>query len=229
MPWPYGRQRPRSGVGRPAIGPEELADEARLADARVADDRDDRAASASTTALSKRRPQASHLGVPPDHRAGIGASALRQPRTAQQSPGWHAFGLALELERLDRLDLDGRPHELVGELADEDLVGRRGLLQAGGGVDRVAGDEALTGAGVAGHDLAGVHADAHGELDAPAALELLVRGCASAARMPSAARTARRASSSWTVGNPKTAMMASPMNFSMVPPCASSSTRMASK
>ena len=38
------------------------------------------------------------------------------------------------------------------------------------------------------------------------------------ARMLAAARTARSASSSWTVGSPKTAMMASPMNFSMVPP-----------
>ena len=47
--------------------------------------------------------------------------------------------------------------------------------------------------------------------------------------MPTAARTARRASSSWTTGSPKTAMIASPMNFSMVPPWSSSSVRIAAK
>jgi hypothetical protein len=36
--------------------------------------------------------------------------------------------------------------------------------------------------------------------------------------MPAAALVARRASSSWTVGMPKTAMTASPANFSTVPP-----------
>ena len=39
-----------------------------------------------------------------------------------------------------------------------------------------------------------------------------------AAPISSAARTARSASSSWTPGIPKTAMTASPMNFSTVPP-----------
>jgi len=37
-------------------------------------------------------------------------------------------------------------------------------------------------------------------------------------RISAAARTARRASSSWTAGTPKTAITASPMNFSTVPP-----------
>jgi hypothetical protein len=40
-------------------------------------------------------------------------------------------------------------------------------------------------------------------------------------RSSAAARTARRASSSCTVGTPKTAITASPMNFSTVPPCRS--------
>ena len=43
-------------------------------------------------------------------------------------------------------------------------------------------------------------------------------------RISAAARTARRASSSWTVGTPKAAITASPMNFSAVPPCRSSTT-----
>ncbi len=44
-----------------------------------------------------------------------------------------------------------------------------------------------------------------------------------------AARTARSASSSWIAGRPKTAMIASPMYFSTVPPCASSTVRISSK
>ena len=45
----------------------------------------------------------------------------------------------------------------------------------------------------------------------------------------SAARTARIASSSWAVGTPKTAMTASPMNFSTVPPSRVISSLMAAK
>ncbi len=48
-------------------------------------------------------------------------------------------------------------------------------------------------------------------------------------RMPSAARTALSASSSWRDGIPNTAMTASPMNFSTVPPWSSISARIASK
>ena len=44
---------------------------------------------------------------------------------------------------------------------------------------------------------------------------------ATASRISIAARTARRASSSWTCGRPKTAIAASPMNFSTEPPCRS--------
>jgi len=44
-------------------------------------------------------------------------------------------------------------------------------------------------------------------------------------RIASAARTARSGSSSWETGAPKTAITASPMNFSTVPPCRSSSAR----
>ncbi len=51
----------------------------------------------------------------------------------------------------------------------------------------------------------------------------------SAACIPAAARTARSASSSWSRGRPKTAITASPMNFSITPPWRSSSARIASK
>ncbi len=47
--------------------------------------------------------------------------------------------------------------------------------------------------------------------------------------MSSAARTARNASSSCSTGTPNTAMTASPMNFSTVPPWRSTAVRIASK
>ena len=49
-----------------------------------------------------------------------------------------------------------------------------------------------------------------------------------AARISHAARTARRASSSWETGTPKTAITASPMNFSTVPPWRSRIVRISS-
>ena len=52
---------------------------------------------------------------------------------------------------------------------------------------------------------------------------------ASRARMRRAARSALAGSSSCTRGTPKAAMIASPMNFSTVPPSASISARMAAK
>ncbi len=47
--------------------------------------------------------------------------------------------------------------------------------------------------------------------------------------MPTAARTARSASSSCERGSPNTAMMASPMYFSILPPCRSISADIAAK
>ena len=58
------------------------------------------------------------------------------------------------------------------------------------------------------HHLAGVHAD-------PAAMP----SSGSASRISTAARHARSASSSCATGTPNTAITASPMNFSTVPPC----------
>ena len=60
-------------------------------------------------------------------------------------------------------------------------------------------------------------------------------GCCSSPRLGTAveisiaARTARSASSSWAVGAPQTAITASPMNFSTVPPCRSMTSRAMSK
>ena len=63
--------------------------------------------------------------------------------------------------------------------------------------------------------LAGVDPDPH--------LELLAAHRVTQERIASAARTARSGSSSCATGAPNTAITASPMNFSTVPPCRSSS------
>ena len=89
--------------------------------------------------------------------------------------GRDRLGLALEVERGDGLDLDRVLDESVGRLAEEDLAGLGRLLEPGGDVHRVARDEPLAGARVAGHDLARVHADPSGEADAVIALELVVQ------------------------------------------------------
>ena len=101
------------------------------------------------------------------------------------------------------LDLDGVADEPVGEVADQDVARGGRLLEAGRDVHRVARDEPLTGGRVAGDDLAGVDADADCEPDAPAPVRARRSARASAARMSAAARTARSASSSWTVGQPE--------------------------
>jgi hypothetical protein len=82
------------------------------------------------------------------------------------------LGLALERERVDGLRDDRIPREVERLLADEDLAGGRGLLEPGGGVHGVAGDEVLTRRGVAGDDGAGVHADPRLERQGPLALEV---------------------------------------------------------
>ena len=98
---------------------------------------------------------------------------------------------------------------------------RRGGLQARGGVDDVAGD----------HRLARAPARASSATSASPVVTAM-RTCSSspcsvesASRIASAARTARSGSSSCATGAPKTAITASPMNFSTVPPKRSSSAR----
>ena len=107
----------------------------------------------------------------------------------------------------------------------QDLVRGRGLLEARGRVDGVAGHQPLAARRVAGDDLAGVHAGPVGQADAPAPLELVVQLGERVlhARRPPAPRAARRPRG--RVGRPKTAMIASPMYFSIGAAVRSSSAR----
>ena len=119
------------------------------------------------------------------------------------------FGLAFQDERLDLLDDDRVPHEQPRLGADEHLTARGSLLEPRGDVDRVAGDERV--ALAADDDLARCSAPIRASSPCSAI----------AARISDAARTARNASSSCETGIPKTAITASPTNFSTDPPCRS--------
>ena len=118
-------------------------------------------------------------------------------------------------------------HELVRELADEHLVGGRGLFEPRCSVHGVAGNETLTGRDIARDDLAGIDAGPVRELDAVPP-ELLVE---LAQRLLHAIRSANRPERVVLVqpGSPKTAMIASPMYFSIVPPWRSSAAFIESK
>ena len=119
--------------------------------------------------------EGSQLPLAADHRR------VEPPRTAghvsleaEEPVGADRRGLALEAQRLDLRDLDGIAHEHVRRLAEQDLAGRRGLLEALGDVDRIAGRKALPAAGVACDDLASVDTGPDCDRHAPVPRELLV-------------------------------------------------------
>ena len=99
--------------------------------------------------------------------------ALRLPN-GEQAVCPDALRLALQLEGLHRLGFDRMADEAIGRLSKQDLVRRRGLLEASRRVDRVTGHEPLPRPRVARHDLAGVDARAISDPHAPPLLELVV-------------------------------------------------------
>ncbi len=161
---PVERAHVAAGAG------EELAEQARLADAGRAEHRHELRPALPPGSL-ERVLQHGELVVPPDHR---GVEPARDPLVAgdrHQAVGGDPVGLALQLERLHRHDLHGVANEPVRRVADQHLGDRRRLLQARGGVHRVAGDEPLTRGDVPGDDLAGVDAGSVLQANAPASLE----------------------------------------------------------
>ena len=84
------------------------------------------------------------------------------------------LGLAFGGDRVGGLGTDGVARQPVRLLADQDLSRGGCLFQAGRGVHGVTRHERLPGRGIAGDDLARVHADPRGERDPVVALELLV-------------------------------------------------------
>ena len=166
---------------RPALAPrdevrlaldrlEELPDEPALADAGNAHERDQLYRSLGP-APAEGVEEEVHLGPAADERRRgplhdvdpeAGAALDRLPRGNRP-------GLALGHDRLDMPVGDRAIRRVVGRLADEDAVDGCGGLEARGRVDDVAGRHSLSAAGIGPEDdqrLAGVHADAHVQVEA---------------------------------------------------------------
>ena len=131
-----------------------------------------------------------------------------------RAPQLHRLGLALELVRARVLVDDRRRGRALGRLADQHRARLGHRLDPRRGVDEVAGHHPLAARADGDGGLAGEHPDARPQLAAPTSCP----SAATAAASSSAARTARSASSSCATGAPHTAITASPMNFSTVPP-----------
>ena len=137
----------------------QLPDKARLTDARWSDD-----AGQVRLALfdggPKRPLEACQLRGAADERGVVAAFRGHSiGLLVEQAMGRQRGGLALDLQH--QWFGSGRAsHELLGQRPDEDLAARGRLLQPGGDVDRIAGDQRLA---TARNDLAGVDADAHAE------------------------------------------------------------------
>ena len=143
--------------------------------------------------------------------------AAARPRTPSEPERRHRLGLALELERLDRLEVgDGSTRSRVSEPISTSLVpaacsSRAATLTASPVTSRwpAAGSPDTT---------SPVFTPVRFWSVTPKRASSSAFSPASAACIPAAARTARSASSSCRCGRPNTAITASPMNFSTVPP-----------
>ena len=134
----------------------ELRDEARLADAGHAEQREELARAVRGGDV-ERLAQEALLALAPDERRVEAAPRFLRASHRHETERLDRLRLALQCQRLDRLDLDRRARELHGLRADVDLVRGRRLLEPRRDVDGVARDEPLVGSR---HDLARVHADA---------------------------------------------------------------------
>ena len=152
--------------------PRGIRDEPRLADARITD-HGHQPALLRDVGVGKRLFQNRQLAVAADERRVLALSlrALDQPDKPIRR---HTLGLALELERLDLFDVHEAANQLIRQPADQDLVGRRRLLEAGRGVHGVAGHQSLAGGRVACDHLAGVDPGPVRELHAVPRQEVLV-------------------------------------------------------
>ena len=205
IPSPYERQRPRRTSADVADALEEVGDEARLADAGRPEEREEPARSVGDRVLVV-APEPLPLALAADERRlrmacerpGV-ADHLEEPERLDR------LGLPFQHERLDGLDANRVAHEQPGLGADEHLArgaacSRRAATLTASPVTSVSPSPPTTTSPV----LTPMRASSP---------------CSEIAGLISeAARTARSASSSCETGIPKTAMTASPTNFSTVPP-----------
>ena len=152
----------------------ELAQQPRLADARLAD-HGDQVRPLLADHLLEQAQQPVGLDRAPDQRGGggRGARGAAGDHRAHGLPGRHAFGLALELQGLELDVLDCRPGQAVRELADGHGAGLGRALEARGDVDRIA-DHRVAVADAPRQDLAGVDPDPKCEVGADVGGDLVV-------------------------------------------------------
>src|SRR2546423_1484648 len=109
-----------------------------------------------------------------DAAGGHGALAL-----AEDAVSLYRLGFAFNFDSTERLQLKEGGDQVMGITGNLDRAGLGGLLHAGGQVDGVAHGGVFhteVGADLADDDQAGVDADAHLEVEATVALELLTEG-----------------------------------------------------
>ena len=194
----------------------QLAQQPRLADAGLADHRDQVRAALALDPLDQRDSSSPASSSRPI--SGVSAAhARRALRARRASPVASQAGtgssLPFSVERLEPLVGDRLAGGAVGALADGDAARPPGGLQPRGDVDGVAHHRVAVADG-ARHHLAGVDPDPQREADAVArSLWRLTSSIASCIASP--ARTARSGSSSWATGAPKTPITLSPMNLSI--------------
>ena len=157
------------------------------------------------------------LAVAPDERRlepGRAPLAAPRPDHSRRTPELDRLRLALHLVRAGVLVDDRRLRGPLGRLADEDGARLRRALHPRRGVDEVAGDHPLALRAERDRCLPGEHTGSRAQIGRAD----LLPSAETPETRSSAARTARSASSSCATGAPQTAMTASPMNFSTVPP-----------
>ena len=171
----------RVGAGPPfeepdaiAEAPARLAHEARLADARLAHDRDDRAAALGDRLAGLA--EDGELGAPPHERHD--RTHLRRPACARDPRHAQWVLDTADLDLSERFEIDAELHLPLGLGTDHDAAVRRHVLQARGDVGRVAEGVVAVGAVllVRQHDRPRVQGDAHRELDPVAAPQILAVG-----------------------------------------------------
>ena len=150
----------------------ELRDQPRLADSGRAEDGDEMAGSFGRCGLEGVLEEL-QLPVAPDHGRVPAAGECGGVRVHRhESVRGERLRLPLRLERRHALRYHRVADEAQGVCSDEDLARLRGLFEACGDVDGIAGREALLGSR---HDLARVDPDAQREGRAEVAFELGVQ------------------------------------------------------
>ena len=168
----------QDGGVRPQRGrqPDELLDQSALADPGRPEHRDQPRSVRLDRFLQEARERL-QFAIPAHHgRREAGNPSSRLGKHLHQRVRGDRFGLALQFEGDGLTEAEGVASRQEGSPSDEHRSRLGDLLEPGGHVDRVTGDDQLLGAGPHGSDdLAGVDADPDAECDPMALLEVLVQ------------------------------------------------------